>query len=208
MQCRICLEESDPDQMISPCRCRGSVAYIHRGCLQQYIQYYPDGICRVCRTPFLRPFSIGETMFVCLTASVFASLVFYSHIPGVARVALFCVAVGALVLQYIRNLYTRLYFIQFLALVAIPLLIGNTPALLEYFQFLATAGTLYAIFAYIPFEYICMIVLILLAAAYVILFLLALLMLDFYAFVIVLSAFGILIHSWMRSHPPLWLRAE
>lgn len=36
--------------MVSPCNCRGSSAFIHELCLERYLEYYPDGICRVCRT--------------------------------------------------------------------------------------------------------------------------------------------------------------
>ncbi len=34
--------------MLTPCNCRGSSAFIHQGCLEEYLQHYPDGICRVC----------------------------------------------------------------------------------------------------------------------------------------------------------------
>jgi hypothetical protein len=46
--CRICLATEDPEAMISPCNCQGSSAFIHEDCLEQYLTYYPDGICRVC----------------------------------------------------------------------------------------------------------------------------------------------------------------
>ena len=35
--------------MVSPCNCQGSSAFIHEECLEQYLNHYPDGICRVCR---------------------------------------------------------------------------------------------------------------------------------------------------------------
>lgn len=34
--------------MISPCNCQGSSAFIHEECLEEYLNHYPDGICRVC----------------------------------------------------------------------------------------------------------------------------------------------------------------
>lgn len=55
MQCRICLEEDSPETLVQPCRCSGSIAYIHTACLETYCLYVPDRICRVCRTPLLVP---------------------------------------------------------------------------------------------------------------------------------------------------------
>lgn len=55
MQCRICLEEDSPDTLLRPCRCSGTIAYVHRTCLDTSYLYSPDRICRVCRTPFDAP---------------------------------------------------------------------------------------------------------------------------------------------------------
>jgi len=52
-QCRLCFETDERTRFLSPCRCRGTQAYIHAHCLALYIRHYPDGICRVCRTPFV-----------------------------------------------------------------------------------------------------------------------------------------------------------
>jgi E3 ubiquitin-protein ligase DOA10 len=47
--CRICYEPEDSDsQLLTPCECRGTSAYIHEACLVRYLDYYPDGVCRVC----------------------------------------------------------------------------------------------------------------------------------------------------------------
>lgn len=50
MTCRICLEDQTPETLVTPCRCSGTSAYIHIECLESYFTYYPDRICRVCRT--------------------------------------------------------------------------------------------------------------------------------------------------------------
>lgn len=34
--CRICLEDDEPDTMISPCMCRGTSKWVHRSCLDQW----------------------------------------------------------------------------------------------------------------------------------------------------------------------------
>jgi hypothetical protein len=38
IQCRICLEENNQDDMISPCLCRGTSKYVHRECLNKWIE--------------------------------------------------------------------------------------------------------------------------------------------------------------------------
>jgi hypothetical protein len=36
--------------MVSPCNCTGTSAHIHRDCYDQYIEHYPDRMCRVCNS--------------------------------------------------------------------------------------------------------------------------------------------------------------
>jgi hypothetical protein len=50
VECRICLEENNVDDMISPCLCRGSQRYVHRNCLniwreQNRNNYYRCSVC-------------------------------------------------------------------------------------------------------------------------------------------------------------------
>lgn len=47
-QCRICFGDEHAQSLVTPCACRGSSAYIHLSCLEEYIHHYPDRICRVC----------------------------------------------------------------------------------------------------------------------------------------------------------------
>ena len=35
-ECRICLEEDDIQNMITPCLCKGSRKYVHRQCLNEW----------------------------------------------------------------------------------------------------------------------------------------------------------------------------
>lgn len=34
--CRICLETTNPENMINPCKCKGSIKWVHFNCLQEY----------------------------------------------------------------------------------------------------------------------------------------------------------------------------
>jgi hypothetical protein len=73
-QCRICFDAANGGSLVSPCRCRGTQAYIHVDCLQSYLRYYPDGICRVCRAYMRRIHSdellygIGAVFWCCMLA--------------------------------------------------------------------------------------------------------------------------------------------
>lgn len=62
MQCRICLGDDSPETLVRPCRCSGTIAYVHQACLDTACLYLPDGICRVCQTPFVRPLAWGPTL--------------------------------------------------------------------------------------------------------------------------------------------------
>jgi hypothetical protein len=57
-QCRFCLE-IDAEPMLSPCRCRGSVEFIHRECLHRWIREGDEIIeerllCSLCKEPMFR----------------------------------------------------------------------------------------------------------------------------------------------------------
>ena len=50
--CRICLDAEPVDQLISPCECRGSQAFVHISCLQQWILRTAGAgltYCELCR---------------------------------------------------------------------------------------------------------------------------------------------------------------
>uniref|UniRef100_A0A915E3C0 RING-CH-type domain-containing protein n=1 Tax=Ditylenchus dipsaci TaxID=166011 RepID=A0A915E3C0_9BILA len=40
--CRICLDESEYTNFVSPCRCKGSNAFVHEECLNTWIKYSHD----------------------------------------------------------------------------------------------------------------------------------------------------------------------
>ena len=37
-QCRICLDDNDQDELFSPCKCNGTSKYVHRSCLNTWIE--------------------------------------------------------------------------------------------------------------------------------------------------------------------------
>ncbi|CAF1091709.1 unnamed protein product [Adineta steineri] len=57
MQCRICLDTDNPNDLISPCLCSGSSEYIHRECLNRWRSENADGrafnYCNVCQFKYV-----------------------------------------------------------------------------------------------------------------------------------------------------------
>jgi hypothetical protein len=58
-QCRLCWDpESAPPGglLLSPCRCKGTSAFIHANCLQRWLDMRPGrGACDICRAPYDAP---------------------------------------------------------------------------------------------------------------------------------------------------------
>lgn len=51
--CRICLSnESTPQAMISPCMCKGSIANVHRTCLEKWLSQKGNNRCDLCLFEF------------------------------------------------------------------------------------------------------------------------------------------------------------
>ena len=63
--CRICMEPESKDlSLIAPCKCSGTVRYIHEECLKTWLISQEgdiaDAQCELCHTPFLMEFKIGR----------------------------------------------------------------------------------------------------------------------------------------------------
>lgn len=48
--CRFCLEVDSPKNLIQPCDCRGSCAFVHRTCLSNWLEYADH--CNVCKAEY------------------------------------------------------------------------------------------------------------------------------------------------------------
>ena len=205
MQCRICLEEANPEEMISPCRCSGSAAFIHRNCLQQYIHHYPDGVCRVCKTSFYRSTSIGETLVMCFLVSFFMTLVISSSLNGMVQFGLLITCIASIGLYSSCQMFDAVFCMQFVGLTLVPLLISNVSSMMTYLGLVILSTMIYFFLSYIPIEYIFTLLFIALGSVYAGMVLVSLLMVDFYGFIVMLTMFGMFLRVWARYHPPLWM---
>lgn len=94
--CKICLSSENPESLVSPCKCSGSLAYVHQHCLKQWIYkrldkpVYPGQFsqyninCEICKTDyrfnsilqnylsFSLPLEIALYLFL-ITTGLFAS---------------------------------------------------------------------------------------------------------------------------------------
>lgn len=51
--CRICRGEgSDEDQLFYPCKCSGSIKFVHQSCLVEWLSHSQKKYCELCKTPF------------------------------------------------------------------------------------------------------------------------------------------------------------
>lgn len=52
--CRICHCEGEDDcPLIMPCRCTGSLSFVHQGCLNQWIKSSDTRCCELCKFDFV-----------------------------------------------------------------------------------------------------------------------------------------------------------
>ncbi|KOC61075.1 E3 ubiquitin-protein ligase MARCH3, partial [Habropoda laboriosa] len=47
--CRICHTNTSKEPLISPCRCKGSLAYVHLACLERWLNQSCRSYCELCR---------------------------------------------------------------------------------------------------------------------------------------------------------------
>ncbi|KAI6172330.1 RING-CH-type domain-containing protein [Aphelenchoides besseyi] len=51
--CRICMEETEPREMVRPCRCSGTQQYIHRSCAVKWLRASNKKKCDLCQTSYV-----------------------------------------------------------------------------------------------------------------------------------------------------------
>lgn len=203
--CRICFEEGEG--LLTPCRCRGTSAYIHPACLDQYIRYYPDRICRVCHARFI-PFKTSRDFYSAVgILTLFACFLLMSEVRLLVKLVLLGVTCLITTYFYARQLFssTPLVFLSILVLLFLPH--GHPSAVFIWLVLLGGIAFFYTLSIYIPAIFILGIVvtLILLAyAAFVTFF--AYQHLDTFAFVVYLGLMYLFWYGWLHDSPPLRYR--
>ena len=203
MQCRICFEE-DGDLLV-PCRCRGTSSYIHRSCLDQYIRYYPDRICRVCNAEFEydSPEEVGFCllMFVLMTSMLLVSNAFV--------IVKFCLlaTVALLSLYFLRSRLigtTPLTFLVILVMLFFPG--GHRDAIHMYIAVLGLIAFMYTLSRQMSAIMLLGLVVTTMVALYCAFFLfLAYHALDPPAFAVLVCIYFMAWYGWIHTHMRLQL---
>lgn len=70
--CRICYEEGTlSDPLLSPCRCKGSMGFVHNSCLTKWVQSWDLKRCEVCQENYLVKVLFRRPSPIALTKDVF-----------------------------------------------------------------------------------------------------------------------------------------
>ena len=57
--CRICMEKGEPDSYLCiPCKCIGSISYIHADCLKEWIKTCGSVECEICHSMYKKKWTI------------------------------------------------------------------------------------------------------------------------------------------------------
>src|SRR5437588_11849981 len=81
-QCRVCweIDNNTENRLINPCKCSGSIKYIHESCLIKQYDYKKDDKCEICKTKFkyaLEPFSSEDAEILVNKAFAYFLFVIY-----------------------------------------------------------------------------------------------------------------------------------
>jgi len=51
-ECRICLENDSNENLLIPCHCSGTAAYVHRNCLSNWMVIRGTDLCNICNSTY------------------------------------------------------------------------------------------------------------------------------------------------------------
>ena len=204
MQCRICFDSNNPEQMLSPCACSGSQAYIHYDCLTQYIRHYPDGICRVCRQS-LQYIPRLERFFFLMVILLVASLWVMTTTHTNAKL-LCLLAIGCLFTVYNVHHFTNLRFMIFLFGINLVFLItdGTLFTKLYVLSVFSVLATIYTMCLYIhPIHLLTAVTIMFIGLYTFLLGFAALHTTDSYGVSLFVTMMFLFWNAWIQTHPPL-----
>lgn len=81
MTCRICYEDGD---LISPCACTGTMAHVHKECLEKWIAVSHRSTCELCHTPFDGSLVRLPSLLTRWRSSPLAAYAFIAFVLGVS----------------------------------------------------------------------------------------------------------------------------
>ena len=84
-ECKFCLEEDKQKHLISPCKCNGSLKYVHLKCLEKYHEKRYLEKCEICGDNFKykikviksKLYSLFSIYLICFLNNIFSSLLMF-----------------------------------------------------------------------------------------------------------------------------------
>lgn len=89
MNCRYCLDNENTDDLISPCKCKGEIKYVHRECLLKWFDERNRNFrqfnfcCEICKTDYSHEYNaknLNKKIFLQLTIQFFLFLFFFLNL--------------------------------------------------------------------------------------------------------------------------------
>ena len=146
-ECRICYSSKEyfVNKLISPCKCKGSMAYIHQYCLYKY---FPQKYCNICNSNFCE-----KIYFILdLVKNIFTQffIILYCYVTYLQINLLKCSIILIIFLETIMILYRVCkmiftFFDSFILLLCIFYQMIKT-SLIIYFLFLCNDHLCYPVF--------------------------------------------------------------
>ena len=206
-ECRICLGDDDPETMIQPCQCRGTIAFVHRRCLDAYIQYYPDGVCRVCHQNMLSPDK--RVIVNLLNLHVFTALFYLILTSGASLAGVLSMLMVAIPLAYVYGNATVFVTDALLAALGVFFVYNFVQPDFVLNGTLIAGLIVYGLMRYIPHRYVAIFMFFVVLCLYM-------LFLAYTAFIFLTSngngaVMGLMILAWvyaMRTRPPLRIEED
>lgn len=190
--------------MISPCMCRGTSAYIHEACFQQYLDYFPDRVCRVCnyRVPGFRDISADTFVFLAMAVWM-VMLLLLSSVAEHYKVLYLFMLFGVLVVSTLTNAFRGVFGVAITAISFLFTFLDPIVAV-ELVFIIGLFGIFGVMFLYIPADVMLMFMTILLVGSYSI-FILSFFALrqDTYLTAFMVPMILILWACVIRARPPL-----
>lgn len=114
--CRICRGDGTPEEpLFYPCKCSGSIKYVHQDCLMEWLSHSQKKHCELCKTPFRFTKLYAPNMPKTVPAYVFVSHIakyIFRNMLGWARAAL-VLMVWLVWLPYLmRRVWSALFWLS------------------------------------------------------------------------------------------------
>jgi len=94
--CKYCQENTD-ETLIEPCKCNGSLKYLHKSCLEEWIKNYGKNKCEICKSNY----NVKITYVKSINYFEISKKIFFGFLSYVLSYALFSILMYIIPFFYI-----------------------------------------------------------------------------------------------------------